>query len=113
MALIPPEAVPRDQGEPDHSPIRRVLLWFSKMETVTSGQTTAEIVALGCVSLYTQAMKIPTTITLEPDVRAALERAAACQDRTRSWVANRALRELLVEPQPSAPAQLQQEPLSR
>jgi hypothetical protein len=61
----------------------------------------------------TRAMKIPTTITLEPDVRAALERAAACQDRTRSWIANRALREQLVDPQPPVSAISQQEPLSR
>ena len=49
----------------------------------------------------THAMKIPTTLTLEPDVRAALERAATCQDRTRSWIANRALRERLIEPPPA------------
>jgi predicted transcriptional regulator len=49
-------------------------------------------------------MKIPTTITLEPDVRAALELAAASQRRTRSWLANEVLRQL-VEPQPAAPAQ--------
>jgi predicted transcriptional regulator len=53
-------------------------------------------------------MKIPT-ITLEPDIRAALERAAACQDRTRSWIANQALRERLVDPQPSVPVKLQEE----
>jgi predicted transcriptional regulator len=56
----------------------------------------------------THAMKIPTTLTLEPDVRAALERAAACQDRTRSWVANRVLREQLIEP-PPAPVEFQQQ----
>jgi hypothetical protein len=52
-------------------------------------------------------MKIPTTITLEPDVRAALERAAVCLDRTRSWLANHVLREQLIE-QPPTNLQLEQ-----
>jgi hypothetical protein len=70
------------------------------------GVTTAEIFALGCAPLYTQLMKIPTTITLESAVRAALELAATSQHRSRSWVANQALaRELLVDHQPPAPAQ--------
>jgi predicted transcriptional regulator len=55
-------------------------------------------------------MKIPTTITLEPDVRAALERAAVCQDRTRSWIANQALRDQLIDQPPS---NLQQEHLKK
>jgi hypothetical protein len=41
------------------------------------------------------AMKKPITLALGPDVRAALDHLAEKEDRSRSWLADRALREWL------------------
>lgn len=55
-------------------------------------------------------MKHPVTLALAPDVRSALERLAATEDRSRSWLADHLLREGLAArgalaapaPQPAA-----------
>lgn len=40
-------------------------------------------------------MKQPVTLTLNEDVRAGLDQVAVAQDRSRSWVADAALRQFL------------------
>jgi Ribbon-helix-helix protein, copG family len=56
-------------------------------------------------------MKLPTSIALDLDLREAVDRLAAAQDRSRSWVVERLVREGLARE--AVPVDAQAEQLAR